>query len=130
MAIDNYLDCTKKCRPSIKITDTGDFSTYEKLCYVLDKQKETIDYVNEFDEEIESKENSINITNNRKLSEIGDFTGSWFGKSLNYILSLISNNVSKKSSLPPIFTANRFMPKTSKLPAPLLSFSKMPSSPT
>lgn len=35
-----------------------------------------VDFANEFDEKLKSKEDSKNITDNRKLSPNGDFTGS------------------------------------------------------
>lgn len=69
------------CKPSIKITNTGHMSTIEKLCYVIEKTGEVIEFVNGFQDELDSKEDSVNITNIRKLSEVGDFTGTWFGES-------------------------------------------------
>lgn len=77
--IDFYND-GNGCRPTVKITDTGSMSTYQKLCYVLEKTEEIVEYVNGFQGQLDGKENSSNITNNRKLSENGDFTGTLCGK--------------------------------------------------
>lgn len=69
-----------ECRSSVKITDTGSMSTYQKLCYVLQKIAEFIVIMAGFEIQIAAKEDSINITNNRKLSEQGDFTGTLCGE--------------------------------------------------
>ena len=79
------------CRPTVKITDTGSMSTYQKLCYVLEKINEIIEFVNNFQAVLDAKENSINITNNRKLSETGDFTGTWYGDTKSSIDNKIAN---------------------------------------
>lgn len=76
----DFYDDGNCCKPTVKITDTGSMSTYQKLCYVLDKIKEIIDFVNTFQAELDEKEDSVNITNQRKLSESGDFTGTLAGR--------------------------------------------------
>lgn len=85
-------------------------SIYELLLKVLEKQDEIIDEVNDQQEQIDNnynaldtkinnnfqtldakKEDSVNITNNRKLSPTGDFTGTWFGDTKTNIDGLIIN---------------------------------------
>lgn len=68
------------CKPTVKITDTGSMSTYQKLCYVLDKIEEIVLFANGLQGQIDEKEDSINITKSRKLSDIGDFTGTLCNK--------------------------------------------------
>lgn len=75
-----FEDYEDACKPSVKITDTGSMSTYQKLCYVLQKMAEFIVIMAGFESEIAAKEDSVNITNNRKLSEAGDFTGTLAGR--------------------------------------------------
>lgn len=75
-----FYDDGNGCRPTVKITDTGSMSTYQKLCYVLDKIQEIIDFVNGFQDKLDAKEDSVNITNLRRLSPTGDFTGTLCGK--------------------------------------------------
>jgi len=67
-------------------------SGYEFMTKVMMKLNEVIDYVNLFSEDIDAKEDSINITNARKLSASGDFKGTWFGDNYLNISSLIDNN--------------------------------------
>lgn len=63
------------CKTSKSYVYKKAFSLYELLLKVIEKLNEVIDIVNGFDEELTKKEDSDNITNNRKLSENGDFTG-------------------------------------------------------
>lgn len=92
MSIEFYTD-GQCCRPTVKISDTGSMSTYQKLCYVLDKIEEVIEYSNGLQDEIDLKEYSSNITNIRKLSENGDFTGLINGISVTEILSDIAKKL-------------------------------------
>lgn len=62
------------------LNDTKSYSTLEKLCYLIKKVEELEVEIADAIENIDEKEDSINITINRKLSEIGDFTGTWFGE--------------------------------------------------
>jgi len=67
-------------------------SGYEFMTKVMMKLNELIDYVNGFQEELDTKENSINITNSRLLDTQGNFTGTWFGDTYLNMSSLIDNN--------------------------------------
>jgi hypothetical protein len=90
------LDDYDGCRTSVKITDTGSMSTYQKLCYVLQKIAEFIVTMAGFESQIAAKEDSVNITNNRKLSEQGDFTGTLDGKkSASQVIYEIDDNKQK-----------------------------------
>ena len=63
------------CKTIYSFVYEGSLSIYELLIKVIEKLNEVIDLVNGFQSELDLKECSINITNNRKLSENGDFTG-------------------------------------------------------
>lgn len=71
-------------------------SYYEVLMKVLAKLNEVIDFTNGIDEKFidlwKYKENSIDITNNRKLSPTGDFTGSLYSHPVLEVLSWILSN--------------------------------------
>lgn len=90
-----FYDDGNGCRPTVKITDTGSMSTYQKLCYVLDLIEEVVEFVNSFQTQLddleERKEDSSNITSNRKLSETGDFTGTWVQESKSSVDARINN---------------------------------------
>ena len=89
----NFYENDQGCKPTVKITDNGNMSTYQKLCYIQEKMIEIIEIVNQFETDITNKEDSSNITNNRKLSENGDFTGTLCGKkSACQTVSEIDNN--------------------------------------
>jgi hypothetical protein len=96
MPIDIYEGLRPKCRPSIKITDTGSFSTYEKLCYVINLLKEVVEVTNGFSGDIEhlekTKEDSDNITLARQLSPTGNFTGSLDGRKVKNVLMQTDSN--------------------------------------
>lgn len=63
------------CKASYRFVRESAFSVYELLLKVIEKLNEVIDFVNDFQSQLDQKEDSVNITNNRKLSETGDFTG-------------------------------------------------------
>lgn len=90
--IEWYDDDQPCCRPTVKITDTGNMSTYEKLCYVIDKIKELIEFSNGWQAQLDQKEDSLNITNARKLDTSGNFTGTWFGETFLSIFSQVGLN--------------------------------------
>lgn len=75
--MDEYKD---PCSPTVQITDTGSMSTYQKICYLLQKVGELVLKVTGFEGQLAAKEDSVNITNNRKLSPQGDFTGTLAGR--------------------------------------------------
>lgn len=83
----------------------GSLSIYELLMKVIVKMDEVIDYVNKMQSQIDSfsktflnllakKEDSSNITNNRKLSAKGDFTGTLMGRTLMSIFADIRDSLS------------------------------------
>lgn len=82
----------KPCDFNVNFINDGSMSVYEKLCYVMEVMKEWNDFLKTFQEELEAKEDSSNITNNRKLSEKGDFTGTWKGENIESILYDIDSN--------------------------------------
>lgn len=63
------------CKPSVKITDTGSMTTIEKLCFVLESNEILTEQVENVENQLEAKEDSVNISDSRKLSVLGDFTG-------------------------------------------------------
>ena len=75
-------------------------SIYELLLKVLEKQDEIIDEVNLQEQEIidnynilnDAKENKIDITNNRKLSPTGNFTGTIQGVNSLTLVTQVDNN--------------------------------------
>ena len=75
-------------------------SIYELLLKVLEKQDEIIDEVNLQEQEIidnyntlnAAKENKVDITNIRKLSPTGDFTGSIQGVNSLTLVTQVDNN--------------------------------------
>lgn len=89
-------------------------SIYELLCKILEKQDEIIDEVNELEETVQSnyndlnerKEDSVNITTNRKLSENGDFTGTWFGDTKSNVDQKITEGLNNYQSLIDYLIAN------------------------
>lgn len=83
--------CYKPCNTNLDFIDNGAMSNYEKMCYIISQLKILTDLVNSFESKITLKEDSVNITNNRKLSETGDFTGTWFGETKISIDSRINN---------------------------------------
>ena len=94
--IDLFTICTTKAKNYI--FDQA-ISGYELMQKVIEKVNEVIGVVNDLDENItsglESKEDSINITNSRKLDNLGNFTGTWFGDSYSRINSLTDSNEDK-----------------------------------
>lgn len=85
--IDKVKSCFRQIKPLIY---ESSLSMYELVLKLLEKVNEVVEFSNGWQEQIDAlydyinqkieeldqrKEDSINITNNRKLSEIGDFTG-------------------------------------------------------
>lgn len=75
---------------------------YEKTCYAIQLFKEGLETLDEFnnrlnalEQVVSTKEDSINITTARKLSENGDFTGTIYGVDGMIILSNIESNNDK-----------------------------------
>lgn len=90
------------------------YSLYELVNTAVKKINEVIDFVNgfqsqitglntKFDDKVASlearKENSIDITNNRKLSVLGNFTGTILGRTILSIFSDIDNSLSLSQTL-------------------------------
>jgi hypothetical protein len=78
------------------LNETKSYSTLEKLCYLIERVKELVAEVlgfqGQIDELDETKEDSVNITDNRKLSEDGDFTGSIHGQDSLITIAKIDTN--------------------------------------
>lgn len=70
----------KACDTSLDFIDDGSMSNYEKMCFIIGQLKILTEIVEGFEDELNAKEDSINITDNRKLSETGDFTGTICGE--------------------------------------------------
>lgn len=60
---------------------------------------EWVEYAESFKHLIDSKEDSRNITVNRKLSPTGDFTGTLAGETIVSVKARISNNTDKLNTL-------------------------------
>lgn len=56
------------------------YTGFEILNKLIKMINDFIDYINSLQSQLDAKEDSENITNNRKLSETGNFTGTWFGE--------------------------------------------------
>ena len=67
-------------------------SPMELMYKLIEKVNEVIQSVNSFQGSIDGKEDSVNITNSRKLSPSGNFTGKWFGESFTSIDGRIDTN--------------------------------------
>lgn len=68
------------------------YTDTEYLTLIIAKINELAEVVNTLNFDFDSKEDSSNITLARKLSENGDFTGTWFGVAKTVIDNLIENN--------------------------------------
>lgn len=71
-----------------------ELSVLELSAKVAQKLNEALDVINEGIVSIEGKEDSDNITNNRKLSPNGNFTGMLNGKSIFSVLADINDSLS------------------------------------
>lgn len=60
--------------------DTEELTGIDLTARLKEKINEVIDFLNGWNAGLNGKEDSVNITNNRKLSPTGDFTGSIWGK--------------------------------------------------
>ena len=56
-------------------------SAYELILKCIEKVNELVNFSNGFQAKLDLKENIVDITNNRKLSETGDFTGTLYNNS-------------------------------------------------
>lgn len=101
--IDKFL---KYCKSSFQFAYDESYSVYEMLIKVIEKLNEVIGVVNGFESDLSKKEDSINITNNRKLSETGDFTGAWFGDTKTNIDQQILNGQNLYQQLLDFYEAN------------------------
>lgn len=72
-----------------------ELSQLQLLGKLVDTVNHLIDEINSFQGSIDGKEDSVNITRNRKLSSTGNFTGSIFGRMGNLVLSGIDSNSDK-----------------------------------
>lgn len=61
------------------IIDSEELTALELAGRSAAKTNEVVDWANGLQDDIDSREKSVDITNNRKLSPTGNFTGSWFG---------------------------------------------------
>lgn len=93
-----------KCSHSFLFDDS--FSIYELVIKCIEKINEIIDFVNGFESELNKKEDSDNITNNRKLSENGDFTGTWFNDTKSNMDMKIAEGLNNYNTLLDFLKAN------------------------
>lgn len=82
------------------------FTPFEIVNKVKDIINDFIDYINGLQGQIDAKEDSVNITNNRKLSENGDFTGTWFGESKESVDLKIAEGLNNYNELIEYLKAN------------------------
>lgn len=89
------------------------YSLYELFLLLKNKINELIESNNTIDDRFESvydaidlKEDSTNITINRKLSETGDFTGTWFGDTKDEMDTLIINGQNLYESVISLITTH------------------------
>ncbi len=94
--IEYFSICATKAKEFI----FGDnfLSPMEIIYKLIDKVNELIDYMNEMINGLAAKEDSINITGSRKLSEQGDFTGTWWGNPFSYFINWLTNNTNMINS--------------------------------
>lgn len=87
------------CKTKKSFVFDNEFSIYELILKILEKVNEIIDFLNNREDNIQKqldkKEDSVNITNNRKLSPNGDFTGTIHGENSFTMLSEIDDNGDK-----------------------------------
>lgn len=69
-----------------------ELTTIQLIAKLLDTVNKIIEVTNGFDVKLLGKEDSINITNNRKLSPSGNFTGSIMGRLSSLVISEIDSN--------------------------------------
>lgn len=72
-----------------------ELSSIKLIAKVIETVNNLIEHFNSFQGNIDRKEDSINITNNRKLSPTGDFSGSLLGKQVFNVLANIDSNEDK-----------------------------------
>jgi hypothetical protein len=95
------MDFIKPLEPMYPINDRRfefdreELTTIELLARLVKKMDEVISLSNTVDSKIAGKEDSINITNKRKLSPSGNFTGSLDGKPVSNVLTNILDNTDK-----------------------------------
>lgn len=69
------------------------YSPFELLNTLINMINDFIDYLNSVQSQFDAKEDSDDITNNRKLSENGDFAGTWFGDTYTKITTDIAESL-------------------------------------
>lgn len=72
-----------------------ELTTLQLLSKIVPKVNEVVEESNQVDGKIAGKEDKSHLTNNRKLSPSGNFTGSISGKSSTMVISEISSNTDK-----------------------------------
>lgn len=89
------------------IVDSEELTSLELVGRSTQKVNDIIDLVNTFQNQLDSKENSDNITNNRKLSLTGNFTGTLNGESIIKVLTDIASSLSLVLELEDIVNNSR-----------------------
>jgi hypothetical protein len=84
MAIDKFFPYVQK---GIPMAYDDSLSYYEAVLAVINKVNEAIDLCNDFKADLDSREKSSWITNNRKLSPDGNFTGKLEGRTTKTVLA-------------------------------------------
>ena len=65
----------KPCDLNLSFINDGSMSMYEKMCYIIELLKDGLIKVDEVITQLDKKEDIDFLTNNRKLSLDGNFTG-------------------------------------------------------
>lgn len=69
-----------------------ELTAIELSARLVKKMNEVVDFANTVDGKIAAKEDSSNITNNRKLSPTGNFTGTVAGRAATMVIAGIDTN--------------------------------------
>ena len=104
MGIFKKFDPCCSYEPPTKFHDG--YTPLEILNKVINMINDFIDYVNGVQGQFDEKEDSDNITNNRKLSEDGNFTGTWFNDSKVNIDMKITEGLNNYNALISYLIAN------------------------
>ena len=90
----NSSSCNKDCDYEPTVIDDGKMSLWQRICYVFDQFNKNMERIDDVESQLNAKEDSVNITGNRKLSETGDFTGTLanHSKSALQVVQQIDNN--------------------------------------
>lgn len=81
------------CDLNLDFLDDGSLTIYELLCKALETFQEALDGLGGLDEALALKEDIAYLTDVRKLSLEGDFTGTWYGETLQEVKDAIQADI-------------------------------------